>query len=157
MRIPLVHFDCRLVVLSSFIVIAAAYVTLVVVDRMKAAQGMAGFAWLGGGASGIGVGIWLMHYFGWRTLTMTAPKLDRSSVICSIVATIFASGLTLLVVSGRSDSGRANWSARSTPRLGCHGVLRKPPLSIHCSNKSGHSETGGTLLGRIPNPCPTPA
>lgn len=106
MRIPLAHFDCRLVVLSSFIVIAAAYVTLVVVDRMKVAQGMAWFAWLGGGASGIGVGIWLMHYFGWRAFTMTAPTFDRSSVICSIVATIFASGLTLLVVSGRSDSGR---------------------------------------------------
>ena len=104
-RIPLAHFDCRLVVLSSFIVIAAVYVTLVVVDQMKAAQGMAWFAWLGGGASGMGVGIWLMHYFGWRALTMTAPTLDRSSVICSIVATIFASGLTLLVVSGRSDSG----------------------------------------------------
>jgi hypothetical protein len=106
MRIPLVQFDCRLVVLSSFIVIIAAYVTLAVVDRMKTAQGMAWFAWLGGGASGIGVGIWLMHYFGWRALTMTVPTLERSSVICSILATIFTSGLTLLIVSGKSDSGR---------------------------------------------------
>jgi hypothetical protein len=106
MRIPLVQFDCRLVVLSSFIVIIAAYVTLAVVDRMKTAKGMAWFAWLGGGASGIGVGIWLMHYFGWRALTMTVPTLERSSVICSILATIFTSGLTLLVVSGKSDSGR---------------------------------------------------
>jgi hypothetical protein len=106
MRIPLVHFDCRLVVLSSFIVIIAAYVTLAVVERMKTAQGIAWFAWLGGGASGIGVGIWLMHYFGWRALTMTVPTLERSSVICSILATIFISGLTLLVVSGKSDSGR---------------------------------------------------
>lgn len=106
MLVPLVHFDCRLAVLSSFIVIIAAYVTLAVVDRMKTAQGMAWFAWLGGGASGIGVGIWLMHYFGWRALTMTVPTLERSSVICSILATIFTSGLTLLVVSGKNDSGR---------------------------------------------------
>jgi NO-binding membrane sensor protein with MHYT domain len=52
------------------------------------------------------VGIWLMHYFGWRALTMTVPTLERSSVICSILATIFTSGLTLLVVSGKNDSGR---------------------------------------------------
>jgi diguanylate cyclase len=92
MLVPLVHFDCRLVILSSFIVIIAAYVTLAVVDRMKTAQGMAWFAWLGGGAFGIGVGIWLMHYFGWRALTMTVPTLERSAVICSILATIFNSG-----------------------------------------------------------------
>ena len=107
MRVPLIDFDYRLVVLSSFIVIIAMYATLAVVERMKSARKVrVWFAWLGGGASGIGVGIWLMHYFGWRALTMTVPTLERSSVICSILATIFTSGLTLLVVSGKSDSGR---------------------------------------------------
>lgn len=106
MRVPLIDFDYRLVVLSSFIVIIATYATLAVVERMKFAQGVGWFAWLGGGASGIGIGIWLMHYLGLQTLNLPVPTLDCSSVVYSILATIFACGLTLLVISGKSDSGR---------------------------------------------------
>jgi diguanylate cyclase len=106
MRVPLIDFDCRLVVLSSFIVIVAMYATLAVVERMKFTQGAGWFAWLGGGASGMGIGIWLMHYVGLQTLGLPVPMSVCSSVLYSILATIFASGLTLLVVSGKSDSGR---------------------------------------------------
>jgi NO-binding membrane sensor protein with MHYT domain len=56
MRVPLIDFDYRLVVLSSFIAIVAMYATLAVVERMKFAQGAGWFAWLGGGASGMGMG-----------------------------------------------------------------------------------------------------
>ena len=107
MRVPLIDFDCRLVVLSSLIVIIATCATLAVVERMKSAQGVGWFAWLGGGASGIGIGIWSMHYLGLQTLSLPVPKLDCSSVVYSILATIFASGLTLLVIGGKSDSGRS--------------------------------------------------
>ena len=106
MLVPLVHFDCRLVVLSSFIVIIATYATLAVVERMKFAQGARWFAWLGGGAFGMGIGIWSMHYVGLQTLGLPVPTLHCSSVVYSILATIFASGITLLVVGGKSDSGR---------------------------------------------------
>jgi len=106
MRVPLVDFDYRLVVLSSFIVIIATYATLAVVERMKFARGTVWFAWLGGGASGIGIGIWSMHYLGLQTLSLSVPMLDCSSVVYSILATIFASGITLLVI-GKSDSGRS--------------------------------------------------
>jgi diguanylate cyclase len=82
------------------------YATLAVVERMKFAQGPGWFAWLGGGASGMGMGIWLMHYLGLQTLGSPVPMLDCSSVLYSILATIFASGLTLLVVSANSGSGR---------------------------------------------------
>ena len=107
MRVPLIDFDYRLVVLSSFIVIIATYATLAVVERMKSAQGTGWFAWLGGGAAGIGIGIWSMHYLGLQTLCLPVPTLDCSSVVYSILATIFASGLTLLVIGGKSDSGRS--------------------------------------------------
>jgi hypothetical protein len=107
MRVPLIDFDYRLVVLSSFIVIIATYATLAVVERMKSAQGTGWFAWLGGGASGIGIAIWSMHYLGLQTLSLPVPTLDCSSVVYSILATIFASGLTLLVIGGKSDSGRS--------------------------------------------------
>jgi NO-binding membrane sensor protein with MHYT domain len=106
MRVPLVDFDYRLVVLSSFIVIIAMYAILAVVERMKSTQGAGWFAWLGGGASGMGIGIWSMYYLGLRTLGLPVPMLDWSSVLYSILATILASGFTLLVVSGKSDSGR---------------------------------------------------
>jgi Bacterial signalling protein N terminal repeat len=106
MRVPFVDFDYRLVVLSSFIVIVATYATLAVVERMKFAQGTGWFAWLGGGASGIGIGIWSMHYLGLQTLSLPVPTLHCSSVVYSILATIFAAGITLLVI-GKSDSGRS--------------------------------------------------
>jgi len=105
MRVPLIDFDYRLVVLSLFTVILARHATLAVVERMKFAQGACWFAWLGGGAFGMGIGIWSMHYVGMQTLGLPVPSLN-SSVLCSILATIFASGFTLLVVSGKSDSGR---------------------------------------------------
>jgi diguanylate cyclase len=106
MRVPLVDFDCRLVVLSSFIVIIATYVTLAVAERMRSAQGVGWLAWLGGGASGIGVGNWSMHYLGLQILSLPVPTLDCSSVVYSILATVFASGLTLLVIGGKGGSGR---------------------------------------------------
>jgi len=107
MRVPLTDFDYRLVVLSSFIVIISTYATLAVEDRMKSERGAGWFAWLGGGASGIGIGIWSMHYLGLETLSLPVPMLDSSSVVYSILTTIFASGLTLLVRGGKGDSGRS--------------------------------------------------
>jgi NO-binding membrane sensor protein with MHYT domain len=106
MRVPLIDFDHRLVVLSSFIVIIAMYATLAVVEHLKSAQGAGWFVWLGGGASGMGIGIWSMHYLGLEILGLPVPRLNCSSVLYSIFATIFASGFTLLIVGGKSDSGR---------------------------------------------------
>ena len=106
MRVPLIDFDCRLVVLSSFIVVIATYATLAVVERMRAARGMEWFTWLGSGASGIGICIWSMHYLGLKTLSLPVPTLNCSSVVYSILATILASGVTLLVVAEKGDSGR---------------------------------------------------
>jgi NO-binding membrane sensor protein with MHYT domain len=126
MRVPN-DFDYRLVVLSSCIVIVATYATRAVVDRMKSAQGAGWFAWLGGGASGIGLGIWSMHYLGFRTFSLTAPTLDRSSVVYSILATIFASGLTLLVIGGKSDSGRrVKKENQRLMRLEISSVIERP-------------------------------
>jgi NO-binding membrane sensor protein with MHYT domain len=106
MRVPLIDFDYRLVVLSSFIVIIAMYASFAVAERMKSAQGAGWFAWLGGGASGMGIGIWSMHYLGLQTIGWPVPVLNCSSVLYSILATIFASGVTLLAISGKIDSGQ---------------------------------------------------
>lgn len=54
----------------------------------------------------MGIGIWSLHYLGFRILSSTTPALERWSVVFSILATISASGLSLLVIAGKSDSGR---------------------------------------------------
>ena len=115
MRVPLIDFDYRLAVLSSFIVILAMYASLAMVERMKSARGVGWFAWFVGGASGMGIGIWSMHYLGLRTIGLPVPMLNYSSLVYSIFATIFASGFTLLVISGRSDSGRGTKEASQRP------------------------------------------
>jgi NO-binding membrane sensor protein with MHYT domain len=103
---PLVGFDFRLVTLSGLALIVATCATLALATRIKSSQGRAWFAWLGGGASAMGIGIWLMHYLGLKALDLPVPMLNNPAVPLSILGTIFASGITLLVVSGKSDSGR---------------------------------------------------
>jgi NO-binding membrane sensor protein with MHYT domain len=103
---PLVGFDLRLIALSGLVLIVATYATLALAGRIKSAQGGAWFAWLGGGASAMGIGIWSMHYLGLKAFGLHVPTLNNSAVLFSISAAIFASGITLLVVCGKSDSGR---------------------------------------------------
>ena len=103
---PLVGFDFRLVALSGLALIVATYATLALAERIKSSRGRAWFAWLGGGASAMGIGIWSMHYLGLKALDLPVPMLDNPAVPFSILAAIFAWGITLLIVSGKSDSGR---------------------------------------------------
>jgi NO-binding membrane sensor protein with MHYT domain len=99
-------FDLRLVVLTGLVLIVATCATLALRGRLKSARGAAWFAWLGGGGSAMGAGNWWMHYVGLKALGLPVPMLNNSAVAASIAATIFASGVALLVVSGRDDSGR---------------------------------------------------
>ena len=103
---PLVGFDFRLVVLSGLALVVATCATLALAKRIKFSQGRAWFAWLGGGSSAMGIGIWSMHYLGLKAFDLPVPMLNNPAVPLSILGTIFASGITLLVVSGKNDSGR---------------------------------------------------
>jgi NO-binding membrane sensor protein with MHYT domain len=102
----LVGFDFRLVALSGLALIVATYATLALAERIKSSQGGTWFAWLGGGASAMGMGIWSMHYLGLKALDLPVPMLNNGAVPLSILAAIFASSVTLLAVSGKGDSGR---------------------------------------------------
>ena len=57
-------YDYRLVALSVFIAMVAAYAALDLASRVTAARGRARLLWLTGGASAMGLGIWSMHYIG---------------------------------------------------------------------------------------------
>ena len=100
-------FDYRLPALSVFIVTLATYATLGLAGRIAATQGAARLSWLGGGAFTMGIGIWSMHYIGMKTFGLSVPVLQGSpTVFLSILATILASAVTLLVVSRKGGPGR---------------------------------------------------
>jgi NO-binding membrane sensor protein with MHYT domain len=103
---PLIGFDFRLVALSGLAVIVATSATLALAERLKSSQGGAWFAWLGGGASAMGIGIWSIHYLGLKALALPMPTLNSTAVSLSILAAIFASGITLVIVSGKGGPGR---------------------------------------------------
>jgi NO-binding membrane sensor protein with MHYT domain len=67
--IPLAgYYDYRLVALSVFIAVLAAYAALDLAGRVTSASGRARFFWLIGGAFAMGTGIWSMHYIGMEVL-----------------------------------------------------------------------------------------
>lgn len=103
---PFASFDLRLVVLTGLVLIVATSATLALRGRIKSARGAARLAWLGGGASAMGIGNWAMHYLGMKAFGLPVATLSNLAVAASIVTTILISGAALLIVSGKNDSGR---------------------------------------------------
>src|SRR5438876_5774193 len=93
-------YDDRLVALSVLIAIFAAYAALDLAGRTTAARGRVRLAWLIGGAAAMGSGIWSMHYIGMLAFSLpVAVRYDWPTVLVSLLAAIFASGVALFVVS----------------------------------------------------------
>ncbi len=106
-------YDYRLVALSVLIAMCASYAALDLASRTAAAHGRSRFAWLGGGATAMGIGIWSMHYLGMLAFHLPLPVLyDVPTVALSLVAAIFASAVALFVVS-RADLTRGRVAAGS--------------------------------------------
>jgi hypothetical protein len=136
---PPAGFDLRLLALSGFVLIVATYATLALAGRIRSAQGVAWFAWLGGGASAMGLGIWSMHYLGLKVLGLPVLILSNSAVPFSILAAIFASGVTLLVVSGKSDSGRCakgNEPSPSSHQVSTGSLLQAERICRWCLRRA---------------------
>ena len=101
------HYDYRLVALSIFISILAAYAALDLAGRVTSARGRARFFWLSGGAVAMGTGIWSMHYIGMEALRLPVPVFyDWPTVLISMLAAIVASGIALFVVSRKTLGAR---------------------------------------------------
>ncbi len=95
-------YDYRLVALSVLIATLASYAALDLAGRVTAARGRVRFVWLTGGAGAMGLGIWSMHYIGMLAYSLPVPVLyNWPTVLVSLLAAILASGVALLVVSGR--------------------------------------------------------
>jgi two-component system, sensor histidine kinase and response regulator len=93
-------YDYRLVAVSVFIALLAAYAALDLAGRVTASRGFARSLWLVGGAFAFGLGIWSMHYIGMEAFCLPVPVLyDWPTVFLSMFAAIAASGLALFIVS----------------------------------------------------------
>jgi two-component system sensor histidine kinase/response regulator len=94
------HYDTRLVALSVFIAVVASYAALDLAARATSARGGARHLWLSGGATAMGIGIWSMHYVGMLAFHLpVAVQYDWPTVLVSLLAAIFASLVSLFVVS----------------------------------------------------------
>src|SRR5579862_4487735 len=95
-------YDYRLVALSVVMAVCAAYAALDLAGRTSVSTGRARLVWLAGGAAAMGLGIWSMHYIGMLAFLLPVPVFyDWPTVLVSLFAGIFASGVALFVVSRR--------------------------------------------------------
>jgi len=93
-------YDYRLVSVSVLIAVLASYAALDLAARVTASQRRVRLAWLTGGATAMGIGIWAMHYIGMLAFSLSFRILyDWPTVLLSLLAAIFASGVALFVVS----------------------------------------------------------
>src|SRR2546427_508953 len=98
--VMVISYYYRLVTLSVVIAMLASYAALDLAGRTTAARGRVRLAWLVGGATAMGVGIWSMHYIGMLAFTLPVLVLyDWPTVLLSLVAAIFAAAVALFVVS----------------------------------------------------------
>src|SRR5215469_3416673 len=93
-------YDYGLVALSVLIAALASYAALDLAARVTASHGRVRFAWLWGGATAMGIGIWSMHYIGMLAFSLpVAVVYDWPTVLISLLAAILASAIALFVVS----------------------------------------------------------
>jgi PAS domain S-box-containing protein len=95
-------YDYRLVILSVLIAILASYTALDLGGRVTSSRGWARLAWLVGGGTSMGIGIWSMHYIGMLAFSLPIPiQYDWPTVLSSLLAGVFAALVALFVVSRR--------------------------------------------------------
>src|SRR6266478_3118756 len=103
-------YDYRLVTLSVLIAMFASYTALDLAGRTTAARGRVRLAWLIGGATAMGVGIWTMHYTGMAAMRLPAmcsynPLLLTLSVVFAIAISLVALWLTFRFREDRKATG----------------------------------------------------
>lgn len=98
---PLAGFyDFRLVAVSLLICISASYAALDLGGRVTAAHGWSRAAWLVGGSTAMGLGIWSMHFTGMLAFHLPVPVTYYwPTVLLSLLAAMLGSALALHVVS----------------------------------------------------------
>jgi NO-binding membrane sensor protein with MHYT domain len=95
-----VSYDYSEVTRSVLIAIAASYAALDLTGRVTAASGRDRLAWLGGGATAMGIGIWAMHFKGMLALRLpVSVEYHWPTVLTSLFVAVLASAVALYVAS----------------------------------------------------------
>jgi NO-binding membrane sensor protein with MHYT domain len=85
---------------SLLIAVATSYAALDLAGRVTAASGWIRLAWLSGGATAMGIGIWEMHFKGMMAFRLPVPvEYHWPTVLASLLVAILASGVALYVSS----------------------------------------------------------
>jgi PAS domain S-box-containing protein len=93
-------YDYSEVARSVLIAIAASYAGLDLAGRVTAASGRARLAWLGGGASAMGIGIWAMHFKGMLALHLpVSVEYHWPTILAALLVAILASAIALWFAS----------------------------------------------------------
>jgi PAS domain S-box-containing protein len=95
-------YDYSEVARSVLIAIAASYTALDLAGRVTAASGRVRAAWLTGGATAMGIGIWAMHFKGMLAFRLpVSVEYHWPTVLAALLAAILASAVALYVASRR--------------------------------------------------------
>jgi len=98
-------YDYGEVARSIVIAVAASYAALDLAGRVTAAKGRARAAWLTGGASAMGIGIWAMHFKGMLAFRLLVPvSYDWPTILAALLVAVLASLVALYIVS-RQEMG----------------------------------------------------
>ncbi len=98
-------YDYGEVARSILIAVAASYAALDLAQRVTAARGRARAAWLTGGATAMGIGIWAMHFKGLLAFRLPIRvEYHWPTFLVSLVVAILASAVALYMVS-REEMG----------------------------------------------------
>jgi PAS domain S-box-containing protein len=93
-------YDPVLVTLSVAVAILAAYTAFALAARATATRGRIHYAWLGGGAVALGIGLWSMHFVGMLAFRLPMPMAYHVPLwLLSALVAVAASLLALFVVS----------------------------------------------------------
>jgi PAS domain S-box-containing protein len=99
-------YDYPQVVLSVLIAVSASFVALGLAGRITAERGRTRAAWLAGGATAMGTGIWAMHFVGMLAFRLPVKVgYDWPTLLVSLLVAILASACALSLVSER----KTNW------------------------------------------------
>ena len=94
------HYDKLLVAVSLLVAVLASYTALDLAERINSTQEYAGRYWLVGGAIGMGVGIWAMHFVGMLAFRLPIELgYDPWITLVSLLIAICVSGFALWIVS----------------------------------------------------------
>jgi PAS domain S-box-containing protein len=140
-------YDYGEVARSVLIAIFASYAALDLAGRVTAARGRARLAWLSGGASAMGLGIWAMHFKGMLAFHLPVPvEYDWPTVLASLLVAVLAFAIALYVASRQKlapvaalagsifmGAGIAGMYYIGMAAMRLPAVTRYSPLLVTCS------------------------